>query len=79
MLSQAGLGGGRLHGRRWVGVLGSQPHPWTLCPHGPPFDLCAFLGSHQNCSLLSGTSTSGKVTSNAGHRLAVRSVEGEEG
>lgn len=28
---------------------------------------------------VSGTSTSGKVTSNAGHRLAVRSVEGEEG
>lgn len=57
----------------------SQPHPWTLCAHSLSSYHCALLGSHQNCSLLNGTSTSGQVTSNAGHRLAAGSIKGQEG
>lgn len=56
----------------------SQPYPWSLRAHSPLSNHCALPGSHQNCSLLIGTFTSGQVTSNAGHRLTVGSSGGWE-
>lgn len=80
MLSQADLVSGGLLWQKGSGVMfWSQPHPWTLHAHSLPSHHCALLGSHQNRSLLSGTFTSGQVTSNAGHRLAAGSMKGQEG
>lgn len=55
----------------------STPPLDSLCPKPTPAHYVLW-GFHQNCSLLSGTSTSGPVTSSAGHCLAVRSQERQE-
>lgn len=78
VLWQAALAGGATwHKVGSGGQLRSQAHPWALCSHSSYPDHWALMGSHQNCSLLSGTSSSGQVTSIAGHCLVVGRQEGQ--
>lgn len=65
----------------WLVILGrlevhSQVTP-TLCSQ-PASDTCTLLGSHDTCSLLSGTSFSGQITSNVGYRLVGTAGDQEE-
>lgn len=64
----------------WLVILRLEVHSQgnpTLCSQ-PASDTCTLLGSHDTCSLLSGTSFSGQITSNVGYCLVGTAGDQEE-